>query len=117
MNNIITVDFDDTLCFYNDILKPNKKLINLIKTLSAKNYLFYIVTARSKEYDDMFSSLKINDFIKKYNIPIEKVVYTDGAMKGKTLNKLNSKLHIDNDLDQVKSCKESGIKTIYLRNL
>lgn len=117
MKNIITVDFDDTLCFYNDITKPNKKLIRLIKTLSEKNYDFYIVTARSKEYDDIFSSLKIDDFIKEYDIPIEKVVYTDGDMKGKTLSKLKSKLHIDNDLDQINSCKELGIKTIYLRNL
>jgi len=117
MKKLITIDFDDTLCYYNEISKPNKKLIKLIKTLSAKNYLFYIVTARSKEYDNIFSSLKIDKFIEEYSLPIEKVVYTDGEMKGKTLKKLKSRLHIDNDLDQIKSCKESGIKTIYLRNL
>ena len=117
MKNLITVDFDDTLCYYNDITKPNKKLIRFIKTLSKKNYLFYIVTARSKEYDNIFSNLKIDNFIKEYNIPIEKVIYTDGELKGNILNKIKSKLHIDNDLDQIKSCKDKGIKTIYLRNL
>ncbi len=117
MKKLITVDFDDTLCYNDNIKKENTKLINFINTLSKKNYQFYIVTARNKEYDTIFAKNKIDNFIKKHKLPIEKVIYTDGELKGKTLKSIKSKLHIDNDISQIRSCKENNIKTIYVRNL
>ena len=117
MKKLITIDFDDTLCYNDNVKIENAKLINLINSLPEESYEFYIVTARNKEYDKIFAQNKIDKFIKKYKLPIKKVVYTNGEEKGKTLKKLNSKLHIDNDIDQINSCKEYNIKTIYLRNL
>ena len=117
MKKLITIDFDDTLCYNDNVKVENEKLIKLINSLPEDSYEFYIVTARNKEYDKIFAQNKIDKFVKKYKLPIEKIVYTDGKEKGEILKKLKSKLHVDNDLDQIKSCKEFNIKTIYLRNL
>lgn len=115
MKKIITIDFDDTLCFDNDQEKPNKKLIKQIKSINKKKYTIYIVTARNKEYDSIYADISVKDFIKKYKLPIKKIYFTKGKLKGPFLKILNSSLHIDNDELEIKSCKECGIKTIHLK--
>ena len=115
MKKLITIDFDDTLCFDNDINKPNQKLIDYIFKMHDKDYRFLIVTARNREYNNLYAKTDIYDFLEKYNLPITKVVYTNGNLKGKTLKGLKSVLHIDNDLEQIDSCKEAGVKTFYVK--
>ena len=116
MKKLITIDFDDTLCFDNDIDKPNQKLIDYIFRMKEKDYRFLIVTARNREYNNLYAKTDIYDFLEKYNLPITKVVYTNGNLKGNTLKDLKSVLHIDNDLEQIDSCKKAGVKTFYIKN-
>lgn len=113
MKKTITVDFHDTLCFYDAIedYYDNKHLVKILNKLSKNNYDIIIVTAGNKAQHGK----DINDFIKRNNLDIKTIYYTNGQMKGKLLKKLNSLLHIDNDLEQLKSCEDSGIKTTYLR--
>tara|TARA_Y100000034_G_C6770561_1_gene343741 strand:+ start:413 stop:769 length:357 start_codon:yes stop_codon:yes gene_type:complete len=114
MAKLISIDFDDTLYFNKSTIKYNKKLIKFIKSYNKVKYDFIIVTARNEEYDN-FAEMKIDDFIETTKLPIQNVYFTDGADKGSLLKKLHVNLHIDNDLDQIKSCKENDINVIYLR--
>ena len=115
MKKLITIDFDDTLCFDNDIDKPNQKLLDYIFKMHDKGYRFLIVTARNREYNNFYAKTDIYDFLEKYNLPITKVVYTNGNLKGKTLKSLKSVFHIDNDLEQIDSCKKAGVETFYVK--
>ena len=113
MKKTITVDFHNTLCFYDAIedYYDNKNLVSYLNKLSKNNYDIIIVTAGNKSQHGK----DINDFIKRNSLNIKSIYYTNGQMKGKLLKKLNSLLHIDNDLEQLKSCKDNDIKIIYLR--
>lgn len=115
MKTLITIDFDDTLCFDNDITKINKPLERFIKEFSKKGYDFLIVTARNKEYDNIYAKTNINKFLEEYNLPIYDIVYTNGELKGKKLKSLSSYLHIDNDEDQISNCKKEGVRTLFVK--
>ena len=114
MKILITIDFDDTLCFDNDITKINKPLERFIKELSKKGCEFLIVTARNKEYDNIYAKTNINKFLEEYNLPIYDIVYTDGDLKGKKLKSLNTYLHIDNDEEQISNCRKEGVRTLFV---
>lgn len=113
MKKIITIDFHDTLCFYDAVedYYDNKILVKFIKSLPEDSFEAIIVTAGNKTQHGK----DILDFIKRNNLKIKSIHYTNGAMKGPLLKKLKSSLHIDNDLEQLESCKNNGIKTTYLR--
>ena len=115
MKKLITVDFDDTLCFSDNLEKPNTKLITKIKSLDKNKFTVVVVTARNREYDSIYANVRIKDFIKKYKLPIKKIYFTSGKLKGPYLKKLNSSIHIDNDEKEISSCKECGVKTIHVK--
>lgn len=115
MKKLITVDFDDTLCFSDDFDKPNNKLIKKIKSLNKDKFTVVIVTARNREYDSIYAGVKIKDFIKKYKLPIKKIYFTSGKLKGPYLKMLKSSIHIDNDEKEIASCKDCGVKTIRVK--
>ena len=113
MKKTITVDFHNTLCFY-DAVKDyydNKHLVEILNRLSKNNYDIIIVTAGNKSQHGKDE----NDFIKRSKLNVKTIYYTNGQMKGKLLKKIDSLLHIDDDLEQIKSCEDNGIKTTYLR--
>tara|TARA_Y100000592_G_C5407970_1_gene286629 strand:+ start:760 stop:1104 length:345 start_codon:yes stop_codon:yes gene_type:complete len=112
MKKIISFDFDETLYFEDKDQKQNKKLIELIKKYYRKGFETIIVTARSKYYDKAISKISVIDFVKLHKIPITKIYFTNGKLKGPILKKIGSKLHFDNDLEEIESCKKSNIKVI-----
>lgn len=114
MKILITIDFDDTLCFDNNITKINKPLERFIKEFSKKGCEFLIVTARNKEYDNIYAKTNINKFLEEYNLPIYNIVYTNGDLKGKKLKSLNTYLHIDNDEEQISNCRKEGVRTLFV---
>ncbi len=119
---IATFDFDDTLCSEEGV--PNHEIIKLVKSYSQKGYKCYIVTARNKSHDTKKwikennpKRVRISDFINLFNLPIEKVYYTNHALKGPLLAKLGSEVHYDDHEDQIKSCKEHKIKVYHPNNI
>jgi hydroxymethylpyrimidine pyrophosphatase-like HAD family hydrolase len=119
---IATFDFDDTLCSEEGI--PNLEIINLVKNYFKKGYKCYIVTARNKSHDTKKwikennpKRVRILDFIKIFELPIEKIYYTNHELKGPILAKLGSKVHYDDHEDQIKSCKEHKIKVYHPNNI
>lgn len=112
MKKIVSFDFDDTLYFEDRKQKENKKLIKLIKKYHKKGLEVIIVTARSKYYDKVIGEISVIDFVKSHKIPITKIYFTNGKLKGPILKKIGSILHFDNDLDEVESCKKANIKVI-----
>lgn len=89
-NNIIVIDFDDTISMANtydnvDLYAkalPNKDVINIMKKLYNKGYKFIIYTARgwiSCNEDIVQADKKyrnqIENWLKKYSVPYEKLIF------------------------------------------
>lgn len=100
----VSFDFDSTL---------SEDYIQMIcKTLlnDTENYDIYVVTSRFNNLYHKNSDLfKIIDDLK---IPREKVFFTDGDLKFKTLKKLNIDIHFDDMPDEILECFNNGIKGI-----
>ena len=118
---IISFDFDGTLCWTDkeniSIFRRNIKLFNiLIKHLKNKDEVI-IVTFRNpdneiEEFKIKENRVLINDYIKKYNLNINKIIFTNHKPKKKYLleNKVN--IHYDDCVDTIKSLIGTSIKGI-----
>jgi hypothetical protein len=115
MKGVLTVDFDDTLACLSDekqgllwcamdVLKPNQKIVDLIKEKHEEGYIIDIVTAR-----DTWALQEVHNFIKEYDLPIRSVHHTAGKIKTPILKKIGSVLHIDDMLNHVIHAELNGI--------
>tara|TARA_R110000868_G_scaffold103681_11_gene285373 strand:+ start:3240 stop:3659 length:420 start_codon:yes stop_codon:yes gene_type:complete len=102
----ITVDFDETLFNTQPIqvgwgwvssgsLEPIKRVHELVQKKAKEGYDIHVVTFRDKST----SGTEVEDLIAKHNLPIKSVVYTACKPKTPFLKKLDSKLHIDDDVE------------------
>jgi len=112
---VISVDFDETLFSLSDekvgmlwaaseVLIPNKVIHDLIHAKHEDGCIIDIVTSRNE-----WGLEEINVHVEEYNLPIRKVHYTSGKSKTSILKKINSALHIDDNLAVGVDCKTNNI--------
>jgi acid phosphatase class B len=78
-----------------------------------------IVTARDPEHekDEWIQKnepkrTKVIDFVKKHNLPISKIIFTNHKPKGPILKSHNVYMHFDDKDEEIDSANNNGIKTI-----
>jgi FMN phosphatase YigB (HAD superfamily) len=128
----ITFDFDDTIMMLRPsedwgsvVDGPNKKIINLMKKHKKMGDRVIIVTSRLQnretggpwEEEHPAYMPSVQEYIDKYNLPVEQVVFTNGDLKAQHLLKLRSDLHFDDDEQELAAANEVGIKTVQVRNM
>jgi hypothetical protein len=110
---IITFDFDDTLkinakdVFGKDF--PRDEYIKQLKDYLNSGNNVYIVTSRDNTHENRQD---IEDFLSSENLPKLDIHFTNGKLKKDTLLKLDSSLHFDDDIEELKALKSTGINTI-----
>lgn len=121
---IISFDFDGTLCWVDknniSIFRRNINVFNqLIKYLKNKNEVI-IVTFRNHENEN--EELKIEakrvlicDYLKKYNLNINKIIFTNHNPKKQYLLDNNVDIHYDDCIKTINSLKKTKIKGILVR--
>ena len=112
---VITFDFDDTIVMAHMLIEDNKpifvfdgyndKIIELIESHIEKGDDIHIVTARSREKEDLFPNFTVPMYLDKlslsYYFTPERIHYTEGALKLKKLQELGSTLHYDDSLEEI----------------
>jgi FMN phosphatase YigB (HAD superfamily) len=106
----ISFDFDNTL-YDTFIAFPRLEIFEYLNNL-AHNYKIIIVTARNS-----CEKYVVEDFVKKYNLPISEIYFTNQQLKGPILKQLNVIQHIDDCQHQLESAKECGIEAISIFKL
>ena len=113
MKQVITVDFDDTLAttkstaWGGSSLIPIQRVIDFIKEKYKNGAEIHIVTFRNWQ-----NKSEVEKFVKQHQIPVKHIHCTEGKSKTDVLKKVNSKLHIDDDLSTLMSAELAGIKTL-----
>jgi uncharacterized HAD superfamily protein len=113
MKKIITVDFDETLAtseqgaWHASVLYPVERIIDFVKTEHQNGAELNIVTFRNWE-----SKLEIENFCKKYKIPIKHIVCTEGKNKIPFIQRLRSDLHIDDSVEVCTLCIMANIEVL-----
>ena len=88
---IITFDFDNTLRMKSD-KSPNGTIINKVKELAGPDVKIYIVSTRKEE-----KRPEVEEFVKKYNLPVDGIYLTNWDDKWYTLQDLGCDMHFDDD--------------------
>jgi FMN phosphatase YigB (HAD superfamily) len=120
MRQNITVDFDNVLAFESvqdtgwivlgtGVLKPIKAIHDLVREKHREGFDIHIVTFRND-----VDVKEIHDFIDVWNLPIKEIHNTSSKSKTPILKKLNSVLHIDDNLSVVMGAASAGIKCIFV---
>lgn len=102
-DSIITVDYDGTIGnYFGGELNPRKKIVrDWIKRLMRLGYDIHIVTRRygPKSIYNTFGEYKsVLDFADSVGISKENVHFTNRDWKFYTLQRLNSSIHLDDDI-------------------
>ena len=120
MAQLVTFDFDDTLTmpywsdedgYWTSGSEPNKKTISAMKKFATKGYDVKIVTSRHGTGDHKRT---IATFVKKHNLPVKDIIFTNGKWKADTLERLGSVLHYDDDTYEISRIKSKGIKIVHI---
>ncbi len=111
---MVTFDFDDTLTlpqmsassgFWTATLVPNEKTLARLLELHAQGHEVRIVTTRSW-------SAEVFDFVRKHDLPVAEVHFTDGELKGELLQAIGSDLHFDDSTEEASNNRSLGVKTV-----
>ncbi len=122
MAKLVTFDFDDTLTMprwdeeeelWMTGLEPNKKTISAMKKFASKGYEVKIVTSRHGTGNH---KKDVATFVKKHNLPVKDIIFTNGKYKADTLERINSVLHYDDDTEEISRIKSKGIKVIHIKH-
>jgi FMN phosphatase YigB (HAD superfamily) len=110
MKRVITVDFDETLvtsyptAYGGSSLHVVPKIDKIIRDEHSNGADVYIVSFR-KDKDRK----EMENIVMFYKIPVKGIVNTNMQPKLPFLKKLNSRLHIDDDLFTCQEAKKAGI--------
>lgn len=124
-NMIISFDFDGTLCWLNkeniSILRRNIKIFNCLKKYLKNKDEVIIVTFRNQDNENEESKTKENrvlicDYIRKYNLNIKKIIFTNHKPKKEYLLENNVDIHYDDCIFTIKSLESTNIKGILVKN-
>jgi len=119
MKQTVTFDFDD--CLFEDpaykignlwaasgsSAEPIKRVHDLLRKKHNEGFEIHVVTAREERHVS-----ECWDLIKLYNLPIKSVVATAGKNKTPFLQKLNSILHIDDNVQVCVLAQQAGIEVL-----
>ena len=119
MKKIITVDFDETLFDTQPMqvgwgwvstgtLHPIKRVHDFVKQKAEQGSEIHVVTFRDKGT----SGTEVEDLIAKHNLPVKSIIYTATKPKTPYLKKLNSSLHIDDDVEVCMLASMAGINCL-----
>lgn len=109
----ITVGFDNVLAIYpfkRDVpneFRPNKRLVALLNQWTSYGCDLYIITERKEDDLDI-----IHNFVHEHNLTIKAIVHVEGTDKLEALKRLNSQLHIDDDLQITVDAAINNIDTM-----
>lgn len=127
----ITFDFDNTIMMtrpdedWGQVVDgPNKDVIKIMRHHKEMGDQVIVVTSRMKRnetnqfYDPDHPAYmpSVAEYLEKYNIEVDQILFTDGDLKAETLERINSELHFDDDEDELNAADEKGIKTVQIRN-
>lgn len=113
MKNIITVDFDDTLAttekgaWGGGALVPIERVIGYVKDQHSKGTEIHIISFRNWR-----NKKEIETFCKFHKIPVATIVCTNMEDKLPFIKKLQSRLHIDDNVQVCVSCIKAGIDVL-----
>ncbi len=113
MKRVITVDFDETLAettpsaWGGSSLVPVKRIIDFVKEQHTKGAEIHIVTFRNWD-----NKKEVENFCRLHKIPISSVICTEGKNKVPFIQKLNSKLHVDDSVEVCTLCIMVGIDVL-----
>ena len=118
---VVTFDFDNTIVksFYNQTAQDeeiyqfggiNKEIIKRIKAFKQSGTTVFIVTSRDNGLDVEESS--IDNLLRRLNIEVDGVFYTNGGTKAQKLYELGSRLHYDDDPKEHEAI--NALKKIYV---
>ena len=79
----------------------NDDIYHIIMKYISNGDKVIIVTSRNEEYKN-----EVEEFLKKNNININNIYFTNKELKYKTLKKLNVDIHYDNDINEILSIKK-----------
>ena len=104
----VTFDFDHTLKF--ETGDPNEEGIALFREQQADaNNEVHIVTSR---FESIKGRTEIEGFLSEHSLTAVSIVFTDGNDKLGHLRKLGSKLHFDDCVVEVDTCRNAGIEVV-----
>ena len=118
MGELVTFDFDDTLTlpikdkegyWLSGGCQPNMETIAIMKEMDGRGYEIAIVTSRPRTAG---SDERIGAFIMEHELPITRVVFTNGQWKADILEEMGSVLHYDDDKEELKRIKAKGISVV-----
>ena len=89
---------------------PNLKLHDLLRQ-EKKLHKVIITTAR-----DTWNKLEIEEFLKKWNLPVDEIITTDNKPKKPYLIANNVIRHYDDNLNLIQELKGTGIEFILVEN-
>ena len=113
MKRIITVDFDDTLAaeqptaWGGGSLSPINRIIDFVRDQHSKGAELHIVTFRNWQ-----NKKEVENFCRLHKIPISSIVCTEGKNKVPFIQKLGSKLHVDDSVEVCTLCIMAGIDVL-----
>ena len=112
-NKVLTCDFDETLAITSSTawggstLLPVERIVNFVKSKIDSGFHVYIVTFRNWD-----NKKEIVDFCNRHRINIKDVVCTEGKTKTEFVKKLNSSLHIDDNIETCTLLTMAGIEVL-----
>jgi hypothetical protein len=107
LEDLVSFDYQGTLIKNNDI---NKEVINILKNEVQKGNKAIIVSTSLEN-----EKSKIEQFLKKYNLPISQIYCTNGEDKVFTLKELGVNRHYDDNNFELMMLKNSGIQGILIK--
>ena len=118
MGELVTFDFDDTLTlpikdeegyWLSGGYQPNPEVIAMAKEMDDRGHDVAIVTSRARTPGN---SRKINAFIMEHELPVTRVVYTNGQWKADLLEEMGSVLHYDDNKEELRRIEAKGISVV-----
>lgn len=130
-NKTVSFDFDSTLNLIRHDEKwgmvddgPNLEMLKKLKQHKQNGDVVLIVTARTEKNEGYFNyglekgdpgyAGTVKEFVSVHNLPVDKIYFTNGQLKAKTLLDLGVELHYDDDDREVKACQDVGIDVIHI---
>jgi hypothetical protein len=121
---IVTFDFDDTLSLSHwsdefdgyEYIGPHTPFIEKLKMHKLKGNTVYIVTSRYEEGESRAKATSyqrsVQEFVDEHGLSVDGIYFTNGKSKIETLLTLGSKIHHDDDPEDIADSKENGIEAI-----
>ena len=116
---VISFDFDDTLTQpgwdqENESWEPkgpNPGMIQRMREFAADGNTVIIVTSRTQALEAGLreKGQDVDTFVKEHGLPVAKVVFTDGAPKGRSLKAEGVSLHFDDWAEDLQSAIDAGV--------